>query len=61
MLSLDMLSPLKIMSRGYAYVRTDAGIIKSINEVKVDETVTIHLLDGQVDATITDIKENKND
>lgn len=61
MLSLDMLSPLKIMSRGYAYVRTDAGIIKSINEVKVDETITIHLLDGQVDATITDIKENKND
>ncbi|NLB98529.1 MAG: exodeoxyribonuclease VII large subunit [Lactobacillales bacterium] len=61
MLSLDMLSPLKIMSRGYAYVRTDAGIIKSINEVKVDETVTIHLLDGQVDATITDIKEKKND
>ena len=61
MLSLDMLSPLKIMSRGYAYVRTDAGIIKSINEVKVDETITIHLLDGQVDATIMDIKENKND
>lgn len=61
MTSLDMLSPLKIMNRGYAYIRDENGILKSINDVKIDQIVNIHLLDGNLKAKITEIKENKHD
>lgn len=60
-ISLDMLSPLKIMTRGYAYVRSDNSIVSSVKDVHVSKEIEIHLLDGQLSAKITDIKENTND
>src|SRR5699024_3916714 len=55
--SLDLLSPLKVMTRGYAYVSTDQTIIKSINDVTVGESVSIHLSDGKITAEVKEVKE----
>lgn len=54
--SLDLLSPLKIMSRGYSYTTVEKQVIKSIKEVALEDEVTIHYQDGQVKARINEIQ-----
>ncbi len=49
---LDSLSPLKILSRGYAIVQNEKMIIKSINDVKTNDTVSIMLSDGKINAKV---------
>ena len=52
---LDTLSPLKTMARGYAIVTdkvSGAGII-AIQQVEQNQTVYVHLVDGQLEATVT--------
>lgn len=57
---LNNLSPLKIMSRGYAYVTSENGIIKSSKELKVGSEATLNFSDGRVQAQITGKEENEN-
>ena len=52
MTNLDMLSPLQTMLRGYSYVTINDKIIKSTNDVEVNQVVNIHLSDGEVTAEI---------
>lgn len=59
--SLDLLSPLKIMSRGYAFLSDGDEIVTSVKKLKIDDTIDIHLSDGQLEAKIMTIKENSND
>ncbi|MDR0922675.1 MAG: exodeoxyribonuclease VII large subunit [Lactobacillales bacterium] len=57
--ALDLLSPLKIMGRGYSYTLKDKEMIKSVNQLKLNETVQVHYTDGFVEAEIKEIrKEN---
>ena len=49
---LDMMSPLKTLSRGYGIIEKDKSVIKSIKDLKVDDIVHIRLTDGNVDAKI---------
>ena len=47
---LDALSPLKVMSRGYAIPVTDAGaVIRSAGDVRPGDRLTLRLSDGRVD------------
>lgn len=56
---LDAMSPLKVLTRGYAMVQDDNGeVIRSVKQVTPDQTVTVSLSDGTVDAKIVDVKEN---
>ena len=57
--SLDFLSPLKVMGRGYSYVTKDDHVIKETKQVAVGETVNLHLTDGVMDATITQINNER--
>ena len=55
---LDGLSPAKKLSQGYAYVSDmDGKAIKDAKNVKVDDTVKIHLLEGSLDAKVTKVTE----
>ncbi|OTN88073.1 exodeoxyribonuclease 7 large subunit [Enterococcus sp. 7E2_DIV0204] len=52
---LDLLSPLKIMGRGYSYTTKEQQVVKSVNELKTKEKIQIHYVDGIVDTVIEKI------
>ena len=56
---LDALSPLKVLTRGYALVQDENGeVIRSVKQTSTGDSVEISLRDGTVCATVTQIKEN---
>ncbi len=55
---LDAMSPLKVLTRGYAMAqKPDGAIVRSIADVQIQDTVTVSLADGQFIAQVTDKKE----
>ncbi|MCM3765216.1 exodeoxyribonuclease VII large subunit [Neobacillus niacini] len=59
--TLQALSPLKIMERGYSVAYTsNNGLIKSVNQVKVSDQVQIQLSDGSLFCKVENIKESEN-
>lgn len=57
--SLDLLSPLKIMTRGYAFVTADDQVIHGVKQLQPQQTVTIHMTDGEAEAQVTKIDGGK--
>ncbi len=58
--TLDGYSPAKKISSGYAYVESSSHTsLKSINMVNVTDEITIHLQDGRLKATVTEVKKNE--
>ena len=56
---LDAMSPMKVLTRGYAMTQTDSGdVVRSVRQTNVGDTLRISLSDGQVHATVTEVKEN---
>lgn len=53
--SLDTLSPLKIMSRGYTYVTRDTKVVKSIGDLSIDDKIQLNFSDGSANAVIKTI------
>ena len=49
---LDALSPLSVISRGYALVEKDEKPVTKVKDLKKDDVISIKLLDGQVKARI---------
>ena len=45
---LDTLSPLKTLTRGYSIAQKQGKTIKSIKEIKKDDTLDIRFIDGEV-------------
>ena len=55
---LDAMSPLKVLSRGYAMARSaDGSIIRSVKQVRRGEAGSVLLSDGVIDITIDAITE----
>ena len=55
---LDAMSPLKVLTRGYAMVQNqDRQLVRSIAEVDLAQTVHVSLTDGNFTAIVTDRKE----
>ena len=55
---LDALSPLKVLSRGFALVQTEDGmLVQSAKQVQSGQSLDITLSDGVLHTVITDIKE----
>ena len=55
---LDAMSPLKVLTRGYAMAQTDRGeVLRSVSQVENDDTITVTLSDGRITAAVTG-KEN---
>ena len=56
---LDAMSPLKVLTRGYAMTQTESGeVVRSVKQLSPGDAVQITLNDGRVHAAVTDIKEN---
>lgn len=57
--AMDAMSPLKVLSRGYAMVHNaNYEVIRSVKQVSKGENVQITLSDGIVSARIAAVKEN---
>lgn len=55
--SLDALSPLKVLSRGYSVVRKNEGsVVRSGEEVTVGEMLAINLAHGALDCRVENIR-----
>ncbi len=55
---LDAMSPLKVLSRGYAMMQNnEEQVVRSVHQISSGEEVRITLEDGLVSATVTDKKE----
>ncbi|EOT42051.1 exodeoxyribonuclease VII large subunit [Enterococcus columbae] len=57
--SLDLLSPLKIMQRGYSYTTSEEKVVKSVKQLAVNQLLTIHYADGKVQSKVEKIQEDK--
>ena len=55
---LDAMSPLKVLTRGYAMAQKEDGqIVRSVSQVNPGDTVRVSLADGAFTASVTDKKE----
>lgn len=60
--SLDLLSPLGTLARGYSFTSKEDKIIKSVHELNVHDLIDIQLHDGQVQAEVQTItKQDKGE
>lgn len=56
---LDAMSPLKVLTRGYAMAQQpDGEVIRSVSQVSIGDAITVHLGDGSIEAAVTQVKEN---
>ena len=56
---LDAMSPLKVLTRGYAMAQNESGeLVRSVKQATPGENLYISVSDGTLAATVTDIKEN---
>lgn len=56
---LDAMSPLKVLTRGYAMTQTEDGkLLKSVISVAVGDSIKVSLQDGSIIAKVSEIKEN---
>ena len=57
---LDAMSPLKVLTRGYAMVaREDGTIVRSVSDVKSREPIAVRVSDGTIVATVIGGKPNE--
>ena len=55
---LDAMSPLKVLSRGYAMAQGEDGrVLRSVSQTELGQMITVRFSDGSVSATVTSIKE----
>ena len=56
---LDALSPLKVLTRGYALTQQkDGSVIRSVKQIRCDDLIHITLADGNITAEVKEVKEN---
>ena len=57
---LDAMSPLKVLSRGYAMTRKENGeVVRSVKQVEAGERISVSLSDGKLSATVMNKEESQ--
>ena len=56
---IDSLSPLKILTRGYVVAEKEGNIVKSIEDIKLNDDINVTFSDGKVKANVKEILKNK--
>lgn len=57
--SLEGLSPAKKISSGYAYVETNGKSIRTIENVQIEDEVTIYVTDGRMKAVVMEVNKDE--
>ncbi len=55
---LKALNPLSIMDKGYSVAMKEKKVIKSVKDVKINDTFNLSLKDGTLSACVMEVKEN---
>lgn len=56
---LDAMSPLKVLTRGYAMTQDGHGnVVRSVKQLTPGDRITVSVSDGAITATVDDVKEN---
>jgi exodeoxyribonuclease VII large subunit len=54
---LDTLSPLKVIKRGYGFIRhSDGRTIKSVDDVHINDEINISLFDGEIKSSVLELR-----
>ena len=56
---LDTLSPLSVLSRGYAIATKDETVIKSVKNINVNDSLKLTLADGNLDVKVCEVNTNE--
>lgn len=56
---LNALSPLAVLSRGYAVVQKDEKIIKSVSKLNKDDNIMLRLSGGTARCSVTEVEANE--
>ena len=56
---IDSLSPLKILTRGYIVAEKEGNIVKSVDDIKLNDDINVTFSDGKVKANVQEILRNK--
>ena len=57
---LDAMSPLKVLSRGYAMAQNqDREVLRSVKQVQSGDNISITVSDGRIDATVINKEESE--
>ncbi len=56
---LDLLNPQLTIAKGYAAIEIKGKVIKSINEIKINDKIKLRLIDGSAIATINQLTKTK--
>ena len=55
---LELLNPLSILSKGYSVVKKENIIISDVNDLKVDDNISIKLYKGNIEAKIVKVERD---
>ena len=59
---LDAMSPLKVLSRGYAMAQTESGeVLRSVKQVAPGDQITVSVSDGMLTASVLSGKETEHE
>ena len=59
---LDAMSPLKVLSRGYAIAHTQEGaLLRSVKQAAPNDTITVSVSDGKITASVLNAKETEHE
>lgn len=57
--SLNALSPLAVLSRGYSITKNQNSVVKSISQIKANDEIRIILSDGEAKANVSEVLNNE--
>lgn len=57
---LEKSNPLSILKSGYSKLEKDNKVVSSIKDVKIGQTISNSVVDGEIESMITNIKEKKS-
>ncbi|SJZ81937.1 Exodeoxyribonuclease VII large subunit [Pilibacter termitis] len=59
--ALDLLSPLKIMTRGFTVATLEEKIVKSVDELSENDELCLQFADGEVRSKVVEVKKKTED
>ncbi len=57
--TLNALSPLAVLGRGYSITSSSDGIVSSVNQIRFGDEISIRVSDGYIDANVKEVRNNE--